>query len=172
MKTSEYISALLLVASTLLQSCSLLCSSPLPHYGDYGPRYHGGRNKVYSGIFRVPAEGGVYKINCSNDRFYISRILDSTMPMPEPHRRHHSNCRCFSSTNLYKPVNDLDYDGPFYTIACNQDEHNWVITVDPIMATASEDDTRTVCVSMWDDSDESDIVFLFEQSGGPVAVIQ
>ena len=180
MKTLKYIAASFLMASTLLSSCTLLCSSPIPHSSShnhyYGPwsSHYGGSMKIYNGLFQVPAEGGVYKFNCADDQFYISRVFDSSMPIPEPHRHHgfHSGCSCCLSAINYRTVEDLDYDGTFYTITCNQDEHNWIITVDPLSTTAGESDMREIWVSMWDDSDDSYIVFLFEQSDGPLVGIE
>ena len=157
MRYIKYISALLVMASTLLASCTLLASSPIHnprphhHHGDESSSY-GGRplwnSKFYHGVFRVPAEGGVYEFKCANDKFFISKVYDSSMPWP----------------HKLKPVNDLTYDGPFYTITCNTDQHNWLITVDPLTTISSESDMREVWVSMWDDSDDYNFVFKFEQS--------
>ena len=60
-------------------------------------------------------------------------------------------------------VNDVTYSGQFYTITCNKDEHNWVIEIDPFIASSDELNYREVRVSMWDGSDNSRFVFRFEQ---------
>ena len=170
MKTLKYISALLVVASTLLPSCMLLDSSPIHSYGPHFPfaasgssHYgwgHHRANKVYKGSFEVPAEGGIYEIECGNDNFYISRIFDSSMTLPQ----NYSNCRYSPTADDFESVNDLTYSGPFYTITCNKDKHNWVIKVDPFIALADEINYREVRVSMWDGSDNSNLVFQFEQN--------
>lgn len=169
MKTHQYISVLLVVASTLLSSCSLLVSSPLhyqrphPYFADYDSNHHRAKphwnNKVYNGYIEVPAEGGIYEFDCADDQFYISRIFDSSMPVPQKH----SNCRYSPTSDDFESVNDLTYSGPFYTITCNKDKHNWVIKVDPIMTTTGELNDREIWVFMWDGSDDSNFVFKFEQ---------
>ena len=157
MKTHIYISALLVVASALLSSCSLLVSSPIH---PSGPHPHFGRsNKVYSETFEVPAEGGIYEFDCADDQFYILRIYDSSMLVSSER----SNCRHSPTLNNFMPVFDLTYSGSFYTITCNRDEHNWIINVDPLIATSAESDYREIRVLMWDGSDDSDFVFQFEQ---------
>ena len=171
MKTHQHISALLVVASALLSSCELLVPSPLhyprphPYFADHESSSFEGspyRHKVYNGLFEVPAEGGIYKFNCADDRFFISRVFDSSMPLP--HNHSNSNCRCGQTTSNYISVNDLTYSGSFYTITCNKDEHNWVIKVDPLTATSGEFNDREVWVFMWDGSDNSNFVFKFEQA--------
>ena len=163
MEAHKHISALLVVASALLSSCSLLVSSPLP---PSGPRPHsesdsfGRKNYVYSGIIEVPAEGGIYEFDCADDQFYISRIYDSTMPLP----RKTSNCRHTPTTNDLWPVYDLTYTGSFYTITCNRDEHNWIINIDPLISIPGEYNDRGILVYMWDGSDDYNFIFRFEQS--------
>ena len=76
----------------------------------------------------------------------------------------HSNGRYSPAANDYEDVNDLSYSGSFYTITCNKNKHNWVITVDPLMASPGEFSYRDVWVYMWDGSDDSGFVFHFEQS--------
>lgn len=157
MKSLKHISALLVVAGTLLSSCTLLESSPL-HYPRPRPSFapHG-IHKNYNGFFQVPAKGGVYEFECANDQFYISKIYDTSLS------REHSNSRYSIAENGFIPVNDLTYDGAFYTITCNKDEHNWIIEVDPL-PTSGDSNAREVWVLMWDESDESSLVFQFEQS--------
>ena len=161
MKTHQHISALLILASALLSSCSLLVTSPIHshgprhHFADYGPRPHP-NIKVYNELFQVPAEGGIYKFNCANDKFYISRIFDSSMPVTH----NYSNCRYSPTEGDFESVNDVTYSGAFYTITCNKDEHNWIIEVDPL----TELNYREIRVFMWDGSDDSKLVFQFEQS--------
>ena len=167
MKTHKYISALLVVASALLSSCSLLVSSPIGpsgphhHFAGYGPRPHRS-GRVYNSLLQVPADGGIYEFDCANDEFYISRIFDSSMP--EPQRYSHADCRYSPTANDYISVNDVTYSGPFYTITCNRDKHNWIIEIDPLIATSGELDYREIRVFMWDGSDNSNFVFQFEQS--------
>ena len=162
MKTHIHISALLVVASALLSSCTLLEPSPLPHYNAHVPGFYGGiphsSYRVYNGFIQVPAEGGIYQFDCADDQFYISRIFDSSMPVPQ----RHSNCRYSPDSDDYESVNDLEYSGSFYTITCNKNKHNWVIKVDPL---SSGEDYRKICVYMWDGSDDSDFIFRFEQGG-------
>lgn len=164
MNTHKHISALLVVAIDLLSSCSLLVSSPLPsprphpYYASYGGSPYR-NNKVCKKSFHVPIEGGVYEFNCANDQFYISKIFDSSMIMPQAH----SNCRYSPTTDDYITVGDLSYNGPFYTITCNLDKHNWIIKVDPLMSTPDECSDRDIWVFMWDESDDYHFVFLFEQ---------
>ena len=170
MKSLHHISALLVVASTLLSSCSLLVSSPIhypgPHHhhdsyesDSYGRHPH--RNKkVYSGSFQVAPEGGIYEFECANDEFYISRIFDTSMPMPDLY----TDSRYSQTSSDYIYVNDLTYEGSFYTITCNKDKHNWIIEVDPLLAVPGEFGTREIWVFMWDGSDDSNFVFHFEQS--------
>ena len=165
MKALKYISVLPVVACTMFASCSLLVSSPLPPsrpHRPYAPDKAPYENRVYNGLFEVPAEGGVYKINCADDQFYISRIFDSSMPPPQSHRHRHG--RLSPSDEQIQSVNDLTYEGPFYTITCNKDEHNWIITVNPLTTTLGDPEERGVLVFMYDGSDDSDLVFLFEQS--------
>ena len=162
MEAHKHISALLVVASALLSSCSLLVSSPLP---PSGPRPHSEsgsfeRKNVYSGVIEVPAEGGIYEFDCADDQFYISRIYDSTMPLP----RKTSNCRHTPTTNDLWPVYDLTYTGSFYTITCNRDEHNWIINIDPLISIPGEFNDRGILVYMWDGSDDYNFIFRFKQS--------
>ena len=166
MKTLKHISALLVVASTFLSSCSLLVSSPIhspgPHHFLAGPvpsPYRGNPQrvkKVYNGIIQVSAGGGIYQFECADDQFYISRIFDSSMPV----LHNYSNCRYSPKSDDYISVDDLTYSGSFYTITCNKDEHNWVINIDPL----TESDFREIRVFMWDGSDDSNFIFRFEQS--------
>ena len=153
------------MASTLLSSCVLLAPSPIhyssphPYYADQEPSPYGGSHKVYNGFIEVPAEGGIYEFECADDHFYISRIFDSSMPVPGEY----SNCRYSPTTDDYISVNDYSYSGSFYTITCNKDEHNWVIKVDPFMAMQDEYNYRDIWVFMWDGSDNSHLIFQFEQ---------
>ena len=166
MKSHIHIFALLVVASTLLSSCVLLAPSPIhysnphPYFADQEPGPYGGNHKVYNGVIEVPAEGGIYEFDCADDKFYISRIFDSSMPVPD----NYSNCRYSPKANDYKSVNDYSYSGSFYTITCNKDEHNWVIKVEPLMAASGEYNYRDIWVYMWDGSDGSHFIFQFEQS--------
>ena len=168
MSAVKHISALLVVASALLSSCSLLVLSPTPYYADDETSYYEERphrfGKVYNGLFQVPAEGGIYEFQCANDRFYISKIHDTSMS--DRHQR--ADRRYSPSINDYKTVNDLTYDGPFYTITCNKEKHNWVIKVDPLTATSDDSSERTVWVYMWDGSDNYNFVFRFEQKRGQI----
>ena len=167
MRTHINIAALLVVASALLSSCELLVSSPIH---SHGPQHHFAAhessyyrrphlvNKVYNGCFEIPAEGGIYEFDCANDQFYIARIFDTSM-LYEPFDRRYS-----PKTDDYIDVDDFSYSGSFYTITCNKDKHNWVIKVDPIMASPDEFSYREIWVLMWDGSDNSNIVFQFEQA--------
>lgn len=159
METHKYISALLVVASALLSSCSLLVSSPL---SAPRPRPHTElrNNNVYSGIINVPTEGGIYEFDCADDQFYISRIYDSTMPLP----RKSSDCRHSPTTNDLWPVYDLTYTGSFYTITCNRDEHNWIIKIDPLISIPGQINDRDILVYMWDGADDYNFIFRFEQN--------
>ncbi len=172
MKYHQHILALLAVASTLLSSCTLLVSSPIPHSGhhhhyddDGGSSYRARPRRVYSRVFQVPAEGGIYEFDCATDQFYISKIYDTSMPTLEPMPRYntHTNCRISPSTDDYESVNDLTYNGSFYTITCDMDKQNWVITVDPFVAFPDEPSIRDIWVLMHDESDDSGFVFQFEQ---------
>ena len=170
MKTHIKIAALLVAASALLSSCELLVSSPIHypsnhhHSAYYGSGYYGGRplrnNKVYKGLFEVPADGGTFEFDCADDQFYISRIYDSTMPLP----RKTSNCRHSPTTNDLWPVYDLTYTGSFYTITCNRDEHNWIIKIDPLISIPGQINDRDILVYMWDGADDYNFIFRFEQS--------
>ena len=167
MRTRLNIAALLVVASALLSSCELLVSSPIHypsnhhHSAYYGSGYYGGRplrnNKVYKGLFEVPADGGTFEFDCADDQFYISRVFDSSM-LYERSTSHYS-----PTLDDYIDVDDWTYSGTFYTITCNNDEHKWVIDVDPIMATSDELNDREIWVFMWDGSDGSHFIFRFEQ---------
>ena len=161
MKTHKHISALLVVAITLLSSCSLLVSSPLPSSKPHPHENHHRNSKGYNELFEVSVEGGIFEFNCADDQFYISRVVDSSMP--PPHKHSNSKCRCGQTTREYKIVNVLTYSGSFYTITCNRDEHNWVIKIDPLTATYGEFNEREVWVYMRDESDNSSLVFKFEQ---------
>ena len=83
--------------------------------------------------------------------------------MPDSQRYSHSNCRYSPTANDFISVNDVTYSGPFYTITCNRDKHNWIIEVDPLMATPGEFSYREIWVFMWDESDDFNFVFQFEQ---------
>lgn len=167
MKTNIYISALLVVASTLLSSCELLVSSPihhsrrLHHSVDYESGYYGGCShrdaKVYKEKFEVSAEGGTFEFSCTDDNFYISRVFDSSM-LYEPFSGHYS-----PATDDFIDVGDFTYSGSFYTITCNNDKHKWAITVDPIIATSGDLEYREIWMYMWDGSDDSHFLFRFEQ---------
>ena len=165
MKTHKYISALLVVASALLSSCSLLVSSPIhshrphPHYDYYDEGKPIRNRKVCKKSFKVPIEGGVFEFDCANDQFYISKIFDTSMLMQEAY----TDGLYSPSTDDYTSVDDLSYDGPFYTITCDLDEHKWIMEVDPLMATPGEYSYREVWVCMWDESDCYRFVFQFEQ---------
>ena len=119
MKTHIYISALLVAAVTLLSSCSLLVASPIhshrphPHYASHEERPHRS-NKVCKKLFQVPIDGGVYE---ANDQFYISKIFDTSMLMPDAY----TDCSYSPTTDEFEDVNDLSYYGPFYTITCDFD---------------------------------------------------
>lgn len=173
MKTIKYISALLVVSSTLLSSCSLLVSSPLPssrprphphpHPVAHGGSSYGGsrkNSKVYNDLFRVSVEGGTYEFDCANDQFYIAKIYDSSILLPDMYTNYDSYTPTASD---FIPVNDLTFDGSFYTITCNRDKNNWVITIDPLKAMPGELNEREVWVHMWDESDNYNFVFKFEQ---------
>lgn len=165
MKPLKYISVLLVMACTLLSSCSLLVSSPLPHsrphhhFAGHGPSSYDGNphwnGKVYNKVFKVPVKGGVYEFKCANDQFYISRIFDSSMPLPDEQTDRH----CSPSPDRYQIVDNLAYSGSFYDITCYKDKHTWVIQIDPL----TESDMRDIWVLMWDESKESNYVFQFEQ---------
>lgn len=165
MKTHIYISALLVAAVTLLSSCSLLVASPIhshrphPHDASHEERPHRS-NKVCKKLFQVPVEGGVYEFDCANDQFYISKIFDSSMLTPEAY----TNCSYSPTTDDYIDVDDFSYYGPFYTITCDLDKQNWIIEVDPLIATPGEISYREVWVFMWDGSDNFNFVFQFEQN--------
>lgn len=169
MKRLQLIPIFSIVTCTLLSSCALLVSSPLPHTGhhhhdaDYGSSYDGRpahrNDKTYHGTIRVSAEGGIYEIDCADDDFFISYIIDSTMPLPVSNH----NGRCGPMVECGRHVNGLTYDGPFYSIACYQEKHNWVIEFKPLMASLAGRDGREVMVFMSDESDHSDIVLLFQQ---------
>ena len=163
MKSFKHISALSVVASTLLSSCTLLVSSPLPS-SDHANNiiYHSGKTNGYDEIFQVPAKGGVYEFDCANDQYSISILFDSSMPLPVPRKQ--SNCRCYQASETSKPitVKGLTYSGPFYTITRNADKHNWIITIDPLTTMSGESDEREVLVSVWDEP--HDLVFKFKQS--------
>ena len=173
MKRLQLIPIFSIVTCTLLSSCALLVSSPLPHTGhhhhdaDYGSSYDGRpahrNDKTYHGTIRVPAEGGIYEIDCADDDFFISYIIDSTMPLPVTTH----NGRCGPMVECGRHVNGLTYDGPFYSIACYQEKHNWVIKIAPFRAAMALGDERDIMVHMSDESDYSDVVFLFKQSGEP-----
>ena len=157
MKTFKTISLLLVLMATctVLSSCSLLVASPIhssrPHHhfdNDVPIGNPMGYNQAYHGYFRIPAKGGVYEFECKTDQFYISKILDSSMPMPKSHI--HSNCRCATgSYEHFMTVDDSIYYGSFYTITCNNDEHNWTIKIDPFTTTSSDIRRRDVWVIMW-----------------------
>ncbi len=159
MKTHIHISALLVVAITFLSSCSLLVSSPLPGYASYEERPQWNK-KICKKSFQVPVDGGVFEFECANDQFYISKIFDSSMPTPPAH----TNCRYSPTTDDYIDVDDLSYYGSFYTVTCNLDQHNWIIKVDPLIATTDEYSYREIWVFMWDESDDYHFVFRFEQN--------
>ena len=166
MKTHKHILALLVVVSALLSSCELLVSSPIHSYGPHhhfaghGSKLHR-RGRVYNSQLQVPADGGIYEFDCANDEFYISRIFDSTMPVAQRYSQLH--CRFSPTADDFELVNDVTYSGPFYTITCNKDEHNWIIQIDPLIATPGKLDYREIRVYMWDGSDDSKLVFQFEQ---------
>ena len=82
------------------------------------------------------------------------------MPMPDLY----TDSRYSQTSSDYIYVNDLTYEGSFYTITCNKDKHNWIIEVDPLLAVPGEFGTREIWVFMWDGSDDSNFVFHFEQS--------
>jgi len=164
MKTLNTISLLLILvtACTVLSSCSLLVASPI-HYPR--PHHHFDNDvaainpmeydKAYNAYFRIPAKGGVYEFECSTDQFIISKVLDSSMPMPFQHT--HSNCRCASgSYEHFMAIDASTYNGSFYTITCNNDEQNWTIQIDPFTTTSSENRRRDVWVIMWKEGDNYD----------------
>ena len=166
MKTHKYISALLvMVASALLSSCSLLVSSPIhsyrprPYYASAGERPLRSP-KVCKRSFQVPVDGGVYEFDCANDQFSLPRIFDTSMLMQDAY----TDSRYSPATDDYASLDGLSYDGAFYTITCDLDEHKWTITVDPLMATPGEFSYREVWVCMWDESDGYKFVFQFEQN--------
>jgi hypothetical protein len=157
MKTHKHISALLVVASALLSSCTLLVSSPLE-----SPRprpYTNLTKNFYNGIIEVPVDGGLYEFDCTDDKFYISKIFDSSMPVLSKN----SDSRHSPETNNYIPVNDLTYTGSFYTITCNRKEHNWIIEIDPLISNPGELNDRDIWVYMWDGSGDYYFIFRFEQ---------
>ncbi len=169
MKRLQLIPVLSIVTCTLLSSCALLVSSPLPraghhhHHADSESSYderHDYRN-TYHGTIQVPAEGGIYEIDCADDDFFISYIIDSSMPQSVATH----NGRCGSMVECGRHVNGLTYDGPFYSIACYQEKHNWVIEIAPFRAAMALGDEREIMVHMSDESDYSDVVFIFKQSG-------
>lgn len=166
MKPFRYIFALLVVASTLLSSCSLLVSSPLHYYPS--PRYYSDdyesssyveppRGRIYNGAFQVPADGGVFEFDCATDQFHVSKIYDSSMPVTD------YNSRYATPKGNYTSANELTYEGSFYTITCNKDKHNWIIQVYPFITTSDECNEREICVLIWDGSDHSINRFQFEQ---------
>ena len=164
MKTLKHISALLVLASTLLSSCSLLVSSPLystdslssyeededeeifyEYIGDVSLN-----NDLYSQVIFIPLDGGTYEFECGYDQFYISKIFDSSLPC---------NFDLFS-TEVFRPVNAWVYNGPFYTITCDTRQHTWKIEVEPLI---SMSDIRQIWVMMWPGFNNSNFVFQFEQ---------
>lgn len=113
MKTHKHISALLVVASVIFSSCTLFVSSLLEY-----PRPRPNTNltqNVYNGIIEVPADGGLYEFDCTDDKFYISKFFDSSMPVLSKN----FDSRHSPETNNYIPVNDLTYSGSFYTVYKN-----------------------------------------------------
>lgn len=165
MKPLNHISVLLVAASTLLTSCLLLVSSPLPpsrphHYVDH--ESHKGNSNGYDEFYQIPAKGGVFEFQCANDQFNLAVLFDSTTPMVDQH----SNGRCGPTVdkNYYKPVKGSFYDGPYYTITCDKDKHKWTIEVKPLTTKYRGSDKRNICVSMQDESDFSTFVLMFEQS--------
>ena len=164
MKTLHTISLFLVLvaACTVLSSCSLLVASPIHHSR---PHHHFDNHvaatnpmeyeKTYNAYFRIPAKGGVFEFECSTDQFFISKVLDSSMPMPIQHT--HTNCHCASgSYEHFMTVNVSTYCGSFYTINCNNDEQNWTIQIDPFTTTSSEIKRRDVWVIMLKEGDDYD----------------
>ena len=172
MKTLNTISFLLVLvaACTVLSSCSLLVASPIhsprqhfPTLDAPRPHHHGdymtaetamGNSRAYQGFISIPAKGGIFEFECATDHFFISKILDSSMPRRKPHT--HSNCRCPYTADDYILVDDTNYYGSFYTISCNYDKQSWTIEVDPLTASYSGFMNRDIWVIMWKEGDEVD----------------
>jgi hypothetical protein len=168
MKTPINISILTVVVITLLSSCSLLVSSPLPS-SDYLTYYEEeeeeeedvlfcqtmvafdwNNDDVYSEVFEIPVDGGYYEFECEYDQFYISKIFDSSLPCALD----------LISTQVFLPVNAWIYNGPFYTITCDTRRHTWRIEVEPFIPLSG---MRQIWVLMWPGFDQYNYVFQFEQ---------
>jgi len=125
-------------------------SSPLhssrPHYFDDdadagNPDWDA---NLYDAAFEIPAEGGIYEFDCPDDQFCISKVLDSTMPLPYPHT--HYDCRCSYPINHFRIIEDEAYHGSFYSITCYHDDHTWVLEIYPLKA--ESDSQRELWVLM------------------------
>lgn len=166
MKTLKYISALLVLACSLLSSCSLLVASSIYPSDDYlsydeeevdEEEYYCEyiddvtlSNDVYSEVIFIPVDGGSYEFKCRFDQFYISKIFDSSLPC---------NFDQFS-TQVFRPVNAWVYNGPFYTITCDTRQHTWKIEVEPLISMSN---IRQIWVMMWPGFNNQNFVFQFEQ---------
>lgn len=111
------------------------------------------RNEVYTSPMFVPAEGGSYEFEYFNETFFIWSVYDSSIPP----------VRSPFSTRLFKTVNSMSYDGPYYRISCDRIKRTWKIEVEP-MALYDELETRQIYVLMWTSSHDYKFVFHFEQS--------
>lgn len=167
MKTLKYISALLVLACTLLSSCSLLVASSIYPSADYLSYDNeeddeedeiyceyiddvSRSNDVYGEVIYIPVDGGSYEFKCRFDQFYISKIFDSSLPC---------NFDQFS-TQVFRPVNAWVYNGPFYTITCDTRQHTWKIEVEPLISMSN---IRQIWVMMWPGFNNQNFVFQFEQ---------
>lgn len=110
------------------------------------------KNEVYSNVLYIPADGGSYEFEYLNESFHIASVYDSSFPpVNSPF-----------STRLFKTVNSLRYNGPYYNISCDRGKSTWKIEVDP-MAQTFEPETRSIYVLMWTPSQNYKFVFHFEQ---------
>lgn len=110
------------------------------------------KNEVYSNVMYIPAEGGSYEFEYLNESFRIASVYDSSIPpVNSPF-----------STRLFKTVNSLSYNGPYYSITCDREKNTWKIVVDP-MAQTFDPETRSIYVLMWTSSQYNKFVFRFKQ---------
>ena len=111
------------------------------------------KNEVYSNVLYIPTEGGSYEFEYLNESFRIESVYDSSIQrVSSPF-----------STRLFRSVNSLSYNGPYYRISCNMGTSTWKIVVDPMMQTLKPE-MRSIYVLMWTSSHNYKFVFHFEQS--------
>lgn len=111
------------------------------------------KNEVFINPLFIPAEGGSYEFEYTNEMFHIASVFDSTIPYDHTP----------FSTRLFKTVNSLSYNGPYYRVSCNMGKKTWKIEVDP-MPMSDEFETRCIYVLIWTSSHNYNFVFHFEQS--------